>query len=394
VGGNTCPALCPTENIPLQEVVIEPVALAANAGDFPLRGRETGLWIATRGDSLDVRAVVRFDTVTSTITVDGETRPITSVDSAHIQIRFSLVDIGWSGDITLEAYDVDSVGVDTTTTALASLYRPDRLLGTVVVNSAALFLDDSVKIALPNALLLQKIRAGRPVRIGLRLGGAGHALLQSVETGAPARLSFKANPESRPINIAPVSRAPTSDATLATDLADYLVVVKGTDPVDGTRLVVGGLPSRRGYMRMVIPPFYFDSVVLVRATLSLTQRPTGTVFREQDIAVAPVAVSAGPLIVDIRRAASLVYPSLQFGIGAIVAAPADSGVRTIDLIQLVRQWGSVTDRATGPQNAIVLQSLSEGAGAGALEFFGPDAPAALRPKLRLSFIPRARFGRP
>jgi hypothetical protein len=145
---------------------------------------------------------------------------------------------------------------------------------------------------------------------------------------------------------------------------------------------------------MVIPPFYFDSVVLVRATLSLTQRPTGTVFREQDIAVAPVAVSAGPLIVDIRRAASLVYPSLQFGIGAIVAAPADSGVRTIDLIQLVRQWGSVTDRATGPQNAIVLQSLSEGAGAGALEFFGPDAPAALRPKLRLSFIPRARFGRP
>jgi hypothetical protein len=396
-GGNTCPALCPTENIPLQEVVIEPVALAASAGDFPLRGRETGLWLASRGDSLDVRGVVRFDTVSSTYTVSGEARPITTLDSAYVMVRFSLVDIGWTGNITLEAYDVDSVGVDTATAVLASLYRPDRLLGTAEVNSTALLLDDSVKVYLPNELLLAKIRAGKPVRIGLKLNGSGHGLLQSIETGAPARLSFRPDPaenQGRTLSVAPVSRSPQSDLTLATDLADYLVVAKGTEAVDDTRLVVGGLPSRRGYMRLVIPPFYFDSVVLVRAQLTLTQVPTGTVYRDQDIAVAPVAVSAGPRIVDIRRAASLVFPSLQFGIGAIIAAPADSGQRIIDVIQLVRQWASVTDRTTGPQNAIVLQSLSEGSGAGILEFFGPNAPTAVRPKLRLSFIPRARFGRP
>jgi hypothetical protein len=396
-GGNTCPSLCPTENIPLQEVVIEPVAVAASAGDFPLRGREAGLWIASRGDSLDVRAIIRFDTVTSTYSVNNTASPIESLDSAHVHVRFSLVDVGWTGDITLEAYDVDATAADTSSTALAELFRPDRFLGSTVVSAVGLLLDDSVKVYLPNDFLLAKIKGGQRVRIGLRLAGAGHALLQSVETGAPPRLSFRPAPgvaEARQINVAPISRTPTGDAALAADLADYTIFVRGTEAVDDARLAAGGLPSRRGYLRLVIPSFYLDSVVLVRAQLTLTQRPSGSIDRTVPIAVVPVAVSAGSTVVDIRRAASLVYPALQFGINAIVAAPADSGERRIDLIQLVRQWASVPNRANGPQTSIVLQSLSEGTGPGLLEFYGPDAPEALRPKLRLSFIPRARFGRP
>ncbi len=396
-GGNTCPALCPTENIPLEEVVIEPVAVAASAGDFPLRGREQGLWLATLGDSLDVRALVRFDTVTSTYLVNNVPRPIDVIDSAYVVVRFGLAHIGWTGDITLELYDVDTTATDTSTAILGSLYRPDRFLGSATVNSLALLLDDSVKVAIPPELLLAKIQAGKRVRIGMRLAGEGTALVLSTETGLPPRLTVWVTPvdaSPRVLIVGPLSRTPATDLVLANDLTDYSLVIRGTDAVDGSRLVAGGLPARRAYLRLVIPEFYLDSVVLVRAQLSLTQRPTGRINRTQALAVAPVAVNASARIVDITRVASLVYPALQFGIGAIVGAPADSAERRIDLIQLVRQWATVRDRANGPQTSIVLQSMSEGFAAGAMEFYGPDAPEALRPKLRLSYIPRARFGRP
>jgi len=396
-GGNTCPALCPTENVPLEELVIEPVAFAASVGDFPLRGRENGLWIATRGDSLDVRAIVRYDTVTTTYTVAGSPRPITTVDSAHIQVRFALANVGFSGDITVEAYDVDTPATDTVTSVLASLFTPERLLGTAVANSNVLLLDDSVKVYLDNDFILDRIRTGGRIRIGLRLAQPGAALLQSVETGAPSRLSFIPNitdPDARQLNIGPVSRTPVGNALAAADLTDFTLFVKGTDTADPTRLVVGGIPARRTFMRLVIPPFFLDSVVLVRAQLSLYQRPSGTVDRNQALAIAPVAVSAGGLVTDLRRAASLTFPALQFGIGAIVAAPQDSLEHRVDLIQLFRQWAAVVDRTTGPQTSIVLQSLNEATAGGFLEFYGPDAPAALRPKLRLSYIPRSRFGRP
>ncbi len=396
-GGNTCPALCPVENIPLQEVVIEPVAYAVSVGDFPLRGTENGLWLASRGDSLDVRAIVRYDTVTSTYTVAGSPRTITTVDSAHVMVRFALANIGWTGDITLEAYDVDTPATDTATAVVAALFTPERLLGSTVVNATALLLDDSAKVYLRNDVILNKIRTGARIRIGLRLAGSGTALLQSVETGAPVRLSFQPNrsdPDARQLNIGPVSRTPVGDATLAAELTDHSIFVRGTDTGDSTRLIVGGIPARRTYLRLVVPRFYLDSVVLVRAQLSLYQKPSGAVDRTLPLAIAPVAVSATNRIVDITRAASLVFPALQFGIGAIVAAPADSAERRVDLIQLVRQWTIVNDPENGPQTAIVLRSLNEATAAGHLEFYGPGAPPALRPKLRLNYIPRSRFGRP
>ncbi len=377
--------------------MIEPVAFAASVGDFPLRGTENGLWLATRGDSVDVRAIVRYDTVTSTYTVQGAARPITALDSAHVMVRFALANVGWTGDITLEAYDVDTPATDTTTEVLAALFTPERLLGSTEVNSVALLLDDSAKVYLRNDVILDKVRSGARIRIGLRLAGPGTALLQSVETGAPPRLSFKPNPDdpdARQLNIGPVSRSPATDATLAAELADHTIFVRGTETSDPARLIVGGIPARRTYLRLVVPSYYLDSVVLVRAQLSLFQRSAGTVDRTEPLAIAPVAVSASNRIVDITRAASLVFPALQFGIGAIVAAPADSGERRIDLIQLVRRWTSVTDRENGPQTALVLQSLNEATAAGYLEFYGLDAPPALRPKLRLSYIPRSRFGRP
>jgi hypothetical protein len=396
-GGNTCPALCPVENIPLEEVVIEPVAFAASVGDFPLRGTENGLWLATRGDSLDVRVIVRYDTVTSTYLSQGTARPITSVDSAHVMVRFALANANWTDDITLEAYDVDAPGNDTATAAVAALFTPDRLLGSAVANRTALLLDDSVKVYLRNDVILNKVRTGARIRIGLRLAGTGTALLQSVETGAPPRLSFqpdRSDPDARQLNIAPVSRTPVGNPALAFELTDHSIFVRGTETSDATRLIVGGIPARRTYLRLVVPTFYLDSVVLVRAQLSLYQRSSGGVDRTEPLAISPVAVSATSRIVDISRAASLVFPALQFGIGAIVAAPADSGERRIDLIQLVRQWTAVSARENGPQTALVLQSLNEATAAGYLEFWGPDAPPALRPKLRLSYIPRARFGRP
>ena len=44
--------------------------------------------------------------------------------------------------------------------------------------------------------------------------------------------------------------------------------------------------------------------------------------------------------------------------------------------------------------ALVLRSAFEGAEIGEIRFFSREAPAALRPRLRLSYIPRTEFGLP
>jgi hypothetical protein len=395
--GGSCPVLCPEQILPVQEVVLDAVTLDTTLGNFPLLGTEPGLLLASFGDTLQTRGVARYDSLAKTYVENGTTKDITAVDSSRIFIRIDTTAVNFTGDVTLELYDVDTTATDTNTTAIAALFRPDRLLGSAVISRASLFLDDTLSIAIPNAYVLSKITGGGHVRIGFRMVGNGDLTLLSSESGLPPALKFDPAPGNTAVasrSIGPISTTPSTDLFLANDLRDFVVLVSTPDASTSERIAVGGLPALRAYLRLAIPSFYFDSVVVIRAQLVLVQKPVRGFADTAVATVLPVVVSSTSAITDLRRATQLTYPAFSFGVSALAAAPQDSGVKRIDIVQLFRQWAVVRGTKHPTETAIVLRGASEGRAPERIAFFGTDAPAELRPKLQLSFVARSRFGVP
>ena len=105
----------------------------------------------------------------------------------------------------------------------------------------------------------------------------------------------------------------------------------------------------------------------------------------------PQAVVATETITDLRRAAALVANASAVVIDSLRLAPADSGQRVLSLVALVRAWRSFPE---GTQRAVVLRAALEGSQVGEVRFFSSEAASGLRPRLRLSYIPRTDFGLP
>jgi hypothetical protein len=88
---------------------------------------------------------------------------------------------------------------------------------------------------------------------------------------------------------------------------------------------------------------------------------------------------------------TLTAPGLILGIDTVRVAAGESGTRSISMVGLVRLWAS---QPQGSTRALVLRAALEGAQAGELRFYSSEAAPALRPRLRLSYIPRVQFGIP
>ena len=67
-------------------------------------------------------------------------------------------------------------------------------------------------------------------------------------------------------------------------------------------------------------------------------------------------------------------------------------LRRVEIVNLVRAWRVVgADRAT---RALVLSVPQEASSPGEIDFYSSDAPADVRPRLRLTYVPRRGFGIP
>jgi len=62
------------------------------------------------------------------------------------------------------------------------------------------------------------------------------------------------------------------------------------------------------------------------------------------------------------------------------------------MIEQVRFWRSTTADKT--PRALALSELHEGFQAGQIDFFSLEAPAAVRPVLRITYLPRREAGLP
>ena len=124
-----CSVLCPQIGGEVQNITIDAVVVDTTVPALSGLGTEPGLLLASRGDTLDTRVVLRFDSLPATYKpATDTTQAITSVDSAYIQLTLDTLSIKGAEPVTIEAYDVDTTANDTSTAAVLALFRPDRFI--------------------------------------------------------------------------------------------------------------------------------------------------------------------------------------------------------------------------------------------------------------------------
>jgi hypothetical protein len=396
--GLACPALCPQQSESLKDTTLYAVEYDTSVTGFPATGNESELILVSRPGVFDARGIVRFDSLQTTFThkatsVDSE---LVAIDSAFIKLRVSSADT-LGPDVTVEVYDVDfdTTGVtadDTTKAVLAPLFSAGRLLGSRTF--AAKSLKDSIAVPIDAAVVLNKIRTPSIARLRIGLRVVGPSLLElrvySTNGGFPPLLFIRPSSDTSVADIvlAAYSKTP-ADPTTAAEVSDFQLIALAPPAAPANIIRVGGAPARRGYLRFNIPTEILDSSSVVRATLELTQRPNPAAPNASDTAgVRPFELAVSGALTDLRRA--LVFRG--FSLDTAGMAPKDSGARAFEMIGALRRWRFTTAART--PRAIALVATREGISGWQVDFYSRTAPLAVRPRLRVTYIPQPKAGLP
>ena len=398
--GLACPALCPHQQVTVRDTTFLAVELDTSIAAFPALGSEVEHFIASMGDTLQSMAIVRYDSLPKYFryTPAAEDSLIYATDSAEIKICF-VTGATLGPPTTDEINDVDLGGPDDTDPeSVQSAFTPARLLGSRTIPADSM--RDTTVIRIDAARLLTKIQSDSPsnrLRIGIKVnpagGGATHLSMLSAENlGAEPQLRFRPHfdPAVAKLLVLPKSFTPANPFVRAT-MQDYLITpVRPPDPPADV-LRVGGLPSRRVYLRFNIPTQLLDSTNIVRATLQLTQRPNPAAPQPNDtLAVQEFRVAAGPTVTDLSRA--LLFVQRFRDLDTIRVVASGSGLREFEMINLVRSWTGTTAAKT--PRALALAAPAEGKLPRLADFYSNEAALALRPRLRIFYLPKAGGGLP
>jgi hypothetical protein len=390
-----CGVLCPPIGGEVKTIILDAaVEVDTTVQAFSGLGTDPALLLAKRGDTLDARVIIRFDSLPKTFIPTGDTaRPIASVDSAYIQLHLDTLSIKGGEPITIEAYDVDTVANDTSTAAVLALFRPDRFISSQTFSRAQL--TDTVKYFISNAALLSRIQNGQPLRVGLRATGTPAStqlrFFSGESVGGGPVLFFRATPDTatKPLTVIPFSRTPADNRILAAVLVDYTVIAEAPPEAPPGVLSVGGLPARRTYFRFNIPDSIIDSSTVVRATLLLNQIPNPALDPNDTLRILPQIVLAGKVVTDPTKASQIIA---AVSTDTLRLRPGGSGEAGLELARAFALW-----HASAPDSlprAIVLQSSTEGSSPLELRFSSSEDIAALRPRLRISYTSRVPLGLP
>src|SRR5689334_12683738 len=121
--GSACPDLCSQEEIAVRDTVISAIEVDTSIVGFPTIGSENFLLLASLGDTLDTRVVVRYDTLPTTyrnVTAAADSN-IVRVDSARLNVRIVAPSAQPAAPFTVEAYNVDTTAADTAAAPILAL---------------------------------------------------------------------------------------------------------------------------------------------------------------------------------------------------------------------------------------------------------------------------------
>lgn len=387
-----CPILCPGQGGEIETVTLDAVSLDSTLSALTGLGTEGSMLVATRGDSLDARAILRFDSIPGRYRrpgADTTSIPVTAVDSVILRVRVDTAEGKVPDQVVLDMYDVNSDAADTLVAEIAALFVPSRLIGSVTLAKTAL--KDTVNITLPPATILTRL--DQRLRIGIRARGPQSVqfrILSQEGAGAPTQLSYRVSPDTAVARVVlnPSSKTPVDQPALAFSLADYTLLVRGTATGPSTGLNIGGLPARRVYMRFNIPPF-LDSVDVVRATLLLTQIPNPGIDPADTVSIIPHVGLATIAVTDIAKASQITaaIPS-----DTLKVQHGGSGVRELELATVMNLWRLQNPSET-PRSLVLISTL-EGNSPLEARFFPAEASPEQRPRLRISYSTRKATGLP
>ncbi len=392
-----CPSLCTDQGAVLRDtVLVGAVTLDSTLLGFPLRGEQRDLTLVARGDTADVRLIARFDTLPSTY-VPPTPQPdslISRVDSAAFLFRVDTTFRKPTVPITIQAFDVDTTATDTVPSTLLPLFRPGRLIGSATYQPADV--KDTLRLPLDNAVVLAKVRNGARLRIGLRLSAGTSTRLLVTGSSFSPRVRFRVSADTTvaPDTVFLSSRTPADNGPIANTLLFYALHAAGElGPPSVDRLALGGIAGARIFMRFAIPPIVLDSVQVIRASLVLTQRPPRYPKGAGDtLTLVTQAVLAGEAVTDVFTASLLLGSPNIFPVDTLRLVASDSGEKRVEIVNIVRAW-RIVGSSRAPR-ALVLRASEEGVRAGEVNFFSSDGPAVVRPRLRLTYVPRRGFGIP
>ncbi|MCA0375979.1 MAG: hypothetical protein LCH84_09965 [Gemmatimonadetes bacterium] len=394
-GGAGCPSLCPTRTESFRDTTFEAVVLDTSIGGFPVNGLAPYTLLANRPDTLVTRMVVRFDALTQTFAPNktGITEDISTVDSVYVVLPVDTTGSRASGPLTIEAFDVDTSASDTVAAVVASLFRADRKLGAMTVTTSAI--TDTLRFALDKQKVAAKIVGGFPLRVGFRIAsGTGQMRFVAFASGAGApRVSYDPNTDTTYAPIIVGANTTIQLAAAETELAYtvYSLVDVGSPAPGSNTLTVGGFPAYRSYLRFAVPARISDSSTIVRADLLLTQRRSRFGNANDSVAIYPLVPTATTDVTDLRRVLDLSADGFFAAVDSTRLVPSDSGVRAVNVLTLVRSWPALP---TGVPRALAFRIGLEGAQPAELRFFSSEAAAGLRPRLRITYLPKSEFAIP
>jgi hypothetical protein len=391
--GVGCPLLCPQTAAPLLDTTLDAVVMDTSVAGFPQFGYDTLLVLTRRGDTLDTRVVVRYDSLATEFPDSAAFR----ADSAFIVGLRLLADsaLALNDSTTFEVYDVTDAVNDTAVADLLAQCTPANRIGSRRYAGGAKI--DSLVIGLDTGRVRKRVSTVRKLRLSLRMVTPGSEQIRLVgkEGGAGIQLAIRtAHDTTTPtVFINPVSDTPTIAPFLSQTLADFQFVALAKPIPSPSILRVGGLPGRRVLMRFNIPSRIVDSASVLRATLFLTQSPMRTGANAGDtVTVHAVPIIGSALITDIRNVLEFAGNPANFPTSALVVTPHDSVVQLFDVVAMVRAW-RLQDTIKVPR-LIAFEVRDEGRAPSAVDFYSIEAPAGLRPKLRLTYVTKITTGRP
>jgi len=360
-------------------------------------GTESQMLLASRGDTLDTRVIIRFDSLprtTQTSAASTATVPIDYVNAASLLLHFDSSAAAVTFPVKLSLYDVDTPGNDTSVAVLAPLFTPSRLITSVTYLAGAIH--DTVRVPLPSAFLLAKAQAHARLRIGLQLSASGsvQTRLFASSTTLPEQLTLRTSPDTavHAVTLGPYSSMPADNSSIAGSLADFTLVVRGSTTPSAGVLAVGGLPARRVYLRFDLPPRIVDSSIVVRAALLLTQIPSQSPDASDTMFVLPSTVVAGAPITDPAKAAQIISSSIA-AYAVFKTVPSAGGEKAVEVAPAFAIWAAQSD-TTLPRALVLASSREDYSAQQALFYSSSAADPAVRPHLRISYTRRSRIGIP
>jgi hypothetical protein len=257
-----CPDFCPTGEIQ----VVDTVLVGVLEGDTSFTGyaepyQAVWMQVVGGGAAVEARSVVWFPQFRDSAFIDSVTRgPVVGLDSFRLDLV--LVDHTPVPGLEVTIHRMPpSVDRESDFAALAPFFEDSTIIGTVVI--ADRIASDTVSAIIPVDAFPTFAEDSQRVAVGLSIRGS-----------QPAFATF----ETREANLGPMMNRFVKLESSESDTVEQIdfitaefdsFVYADPPPPTGGSLVVGGTPSSRTFMRVVMPSFIMDSSDVVRAHLLL-----------------------------------------------------------------------------------------------------------------------------